>query len=92
MRIAVSDAGISYTYPLRLRNRTDKPLTAAIEADLERTLKSFRADPATSSVELATGEEKAVPIRLSISQEQVKKLTLGYGESACPKVSVDGLS
>jgi len=92
VKIAAGDAELSYTYPLRLKNRTDKPLTATIEADPKHTLKSFRAYPAKSSIELAGGEEKIVPIRLLISQEQAKKLAPGYSEPACPRVSVDGLA
>jgi len=92
VRIVTSDAEVSYAYPLRLKNRTAKPLTARIEVDPEHTLKSFRAEPSAASAQLAAGEEKIVPIRLSISQERAKKLTPGYAEPACPKVSVEGLA
>ena len=43
VKIAITDTEISYTYPLHLKNRTDKPVTAKVEVDPDHSLKSFRA-------------------------------------------------
>lgn len=65
VKIGANDAGISYTYGLKLRNRTDRPLTAKVDIDPEKGLKEFRAEPnGIIGVELAAGEEKVVPIQL----------------------------
>ena len=93
VKITANDAEVSYTFGLRVKNRTDKPVAATIEADPEHTLKSFRAEPAgTLTVDLTAGEEKTIPIRLWISAKQAKELRPGYAEPACPKVWVAGVA
>ena len=92
VKIAITDTEISYTFPLRLKNRTDKAVKANIEIDSEKGLKSFKTEPSgTTSVDLAAGEEKIIPIRVFMTAKDAKALAPGYGERICPKVSVAGL-
>lgn len=91
--IVTDDKEIAYTFPLRLTNRMDKPVTAIIEIDPEKGLKSFATEPSgKTSVELAAGAEKIVPIRIFMTAAVAKALAPGYGERICPKVSVEGLA
>ncbi|MBM4030810.1 MAG: hypothetical protein FJ291_03395 [Planctomycetes bacterium] len=94
----VSDAAeVAYTYGLKVKNRTDKPIAAKLDIDADRTLHFFRAEvpagpAASASIALAAGEEKVIPIRLSISRTKAMSLPPGYSEPVCPRVWVEGLA
>lgn len=101
----VSDsAEVSYTYGLRVKNRTDQPLVAKLDIDADRGLRFFRAViPADAggapteaaagpvAIALAAGEEKTIPICISIPRAKALSLSAGYAEPVCPKVWVEGL-
>ena len=92
VKIVTGDKELAYTFPLRLKNRLDKPLKAKIEIDPEKGLKSFKSAPSgTARVELAAGEEKIVPIRLFLAAQDAKNLAPAYGERICPRVFAEGI-
>jgi len=92
VRIVTAGDEISFTYPLRLENRTDRPLEATVEIDPEQGLEHFKAEPhGTVGVGLAAGEAKIVPIRLFMAAADAAKLPPAHAERICPRVSVAGL-
>jgi hypothetical protein len=103
VKIVADDKEIAYTYGLKVKNRTDKPLTAMIEIDPAKGLKEFKAGPvelgqarAESAgpvgVRLEAGEEKVVPISLSLDAQKAKALPPAYAEQIRPKVWVEGVA
>lgn len=93
VKIITDDKVVSYTYGLKVKNRTDTPLTARIEIDPDQSLKEFKARPAgTIGIELAAGEEKVVPIILALGAKRAKELPPAYAERICPKVWVEGVA
>ena len=93
VRIAADEAGIVYTYGLKVANRTAAPVTAQIEIDPHRGLDAFAAEPAgTIAVALAAGEEKLVPIRLTLAADRRQGLKPGHAERICPRVWIEGLA
>jgi hypothetical protein len=93
VKIVADDKVVVYAYGLKVKNRTDKPLTAKVEIDPAKGLKEFKAEPnGTISVELAAGEEKVVPIKLSLDAKKAKELPPAYSERICPKAWVEGVA
>lgn len=93
VKIVTDDREIAYTYGLKVKNRTDTPLTARVAIDPEQGLKEFKAEPAgTVTVELAAGEEKVVAIKLSLGAKKTKSLAPAYAEQIRPKVWVEGMT
>jgi len=84
------DAEVAYTYGLRLRNATDRPLTATIEPDPDRGLRYFRVEVAATA-ELAPAAETVIPVRLWIPRREAEALPAGHAEPVCPRVSVAGV-
>ena len=89
-RIVENGAEIAYLYSLRVKNRTDRSQKAKIDLDSRKALKHFKVTGPTD-VELKAGEEKVLPIKISMSRKEAEKLEPLYSEPLLPKVYIDGI-